>query len=195
MRELAILTFVTLDGVMQAPSGPDEDSSGNFDQGGWALPCWSEVMELVQREAMVQPYDLLLGRKTYNIFASHFPNAGPDNPVATMINNAKKYVASSTLSQLEWNNSEVITGDVASEVARLKQLDGPLLQVHGSQNLIQTLLANNLVDEFRLWTFPVLVGAGKRLFGDGRAPAGVKLAKSDTTANGAVMSIYRRSLR
>ncbi|TWT60949.1 dihydrofolate reductase family protein [Rubinisphaera italica] len=194
MRELAILTFVTVDGVMQAPHSPEEDTSNGFSQAGWARPCWYEVMEQVQREAMSDPYDLLLGRRTYEFFSAHHSSsAATDNPVAAMLNKAKKYVATNTLSNLTWNNSEAISGDIAAEVSRLKTQDGPLLQVHGSWQLVQTLLGNNLIDEFRLWTFPVLVGSGKRLFGNGSAPAGLKLVKSDTTTNGAVMSIYRVS--
>ena len=191
MRNLAILTFLTLDGVMQAPGSPEEDPSDGFMQGGWAVNYWDEVMAQVMEEAMAAPYDLLLGRKTYESFAAHWQNAG-DNPVANKLNNAKKYVATSTLSKLEWNNSIRITGDIAVEVSRLKDQDGPLLQVHGSCQLIQTLLAHELIDEFRLWIFPVVVGPGKRLFGQGIVPTGLKLVKSKTTLNGVIMSIYRR---
>ena len=192
MRELAVLTFVTLDGVMQSPSGPDEDPSGGFRHGGWARDGWDEVMEQVMREAMAEPYDLLLGRKTYEIFAAHFPNAA-DDPHVKRLNEATKFVVTSTLSDLAWKNSVRITGDVATEVSRLKDRDGPLLQVHGSCELIQTLLAHGLIDEFRLWTFPVVVGSGKRLFGDGSAPTPLKLLKSDSCPSGATMSLYRRA--
>ena len=161
MRNLAILTFLTLDGVMQAPASPEEDLSGGFMQGGWAVNYWDVVMAQVMEEAMAAPYDLLLGRKTYESFAAHWPNAG-DNPVANKLNNATKYVATSTLSKLEWKNSIHITGDIAEEVSRLKDQEGFLLQVHGSCQLIQTLLAHELIDEFQLWTFPVVVGPGKR---------------------------------
>ncbi|TQV83805.1 dihydrofolate reductase family protein [Denitrobaculum tricleocarpae] len=186
-RELAILTFQTLDGVMQAPRLPDEDSSGGFTRGGWADPHWDGVMEQVGKFAMAEPYDLLLGRKTYELFAPHFSGAGDTNPM----NSARKYVATSTLSQLDWNNSVALSGDVAQDVKALKSQDGPLLQVHGSWQLIQTLLAEHLIDEFRIWSFPVLVGPGKRLFGEGAMPRALKLVKSDTTSSGAVMSIYR----
>lgn len=192
MRELAILTFLTLDGVMQAPVQPEEDSSGGFKEGGWSVNYWDEVMEQVSEEAMAAPYDLLLGRKTYEIFAAHWPNVSND-PLADMLNNATKYVASSTLSHLEWKNSVRITGDIAGEVTRLKEQEGPLLQVHGSWHLIQTLLSHNLIDEFRLWTFPIVVGSGKRLFGHDTVPTGLKLVKTKTTLNGVVMSIYRRA--
>ncbi len=192
MRDLAILTFLTLDGVMQAPGGPEEDPSGGFMHGGWARNCWDDVMEQVMGEAMAAPYDLLLGRKTYEGFAAHWPDAGND-PAANTLNNATKFVATSTLSKLEWKNSVRITGDIAAEVSRLKDQDGPLLQVHGSWQLIQTLLSHGLIDEFRLWIFPVVVGSGKRLFGQGTVPTGLTLIKTDTCSTGAMMSIYRRA--
>lgn len=191
-RELAILTFVTLDGVMQAPAQPEEDFSGDFQHGGWAMPYWEEVMAQVKEEAMAEPYDLLLGRKTYEIFAPHFSNAGEDNGEAALLNKATKYVATNTLTDLGWNNSIAITGDIATGVARLKTQEGPLLQVHGSWRLIQTLLANDLVDEMRLWTFPVVVGSGKRLFGHDPARRDLMLTRSRTTSNDVVMGIYRR---
>ncbi|WP_282607026.1 dihydrofolate reductase family protein [Pelagibius sp. Alg239-R121] len=186
-RELAILTFQTLDGVMQAPKMPEEDTSGGFTQGGWADPHWDGVMAQVGREAMAAPYDLLLGRKTYQLFAPHFAPAGDANPM----NAARKYVATSTLDQLEWNNSVALTGDIADEIASLKNQEGPLLQVHGSWQLIQALLTNDLIDEFRIWTFPVLVGAGKRLFSEGTVPRGLTLIKAGTTATGVTMGLYR----
>ena len=138
---------------MQAPGGPEEDPSGGFMHGGWARDCWDDVMEQVMEEAMAAPYDLLLGRKTYEGFAAHWPDAGNDPP-ANKLNNATKFVATSTLSKLEWKNSVPITGDIAAEISRLKDQDGPLLQVHGSWQLIQTLLSHGLIDEFRLWDFP-----------------------------------------
>jgi len=191
VRELAILTFITLDGVMQGPSSPEENPSGQFTRGGWATDYWEDVMAQVRQEAMAKPYDILFGRKTYELFAAHWPNAGDDNPVAKMMNNATKYVASSTLTTLEWKNSTLLTGDMVSEVSRLKEQDGPLLQIHGSWQLIQTLLAHRLIDEFRLWTFPVVVGSGKRLFGQDTPPTPLKLVKTAPCPNGAVMSIYR----
>ena len=194
MRELAILTFQTLDGVMQAPSSPDEDRSGGFDLGGWAADYWEEVMQQVMAVAMAEPYDMLFGRTTYELFASHWPNEGTDNPAAGKLNSAKKYVATSSPDNLPpWQNTTPITGDVVAKVSELKAQDGPLIQVHGSGDLIQTLLANDLIDEFRLWTFPVMLGAGKRLFSGGTAPASLNTVKSGTTPNGVVMGIYRRS--
>lgn len=192
MRRLALLTFVTLDGVMQAPSVPEEDTSGGFTQGGWARPCWEEVMTQVMREAMAQPYDLLLGRTTYDMFASNFPNAPGDNPVAAKLNSATKYVVTSNPDGLDWKNSRQITGDIAEQVKQLKLQDGHILQVHGSWQLIQLLLANELVDEIRIWTFPVVVGAGKRLFGEGTLPSTFIFSKSEPCPSGAVMAIYRR---
>ncbi|WOO42450.1 dihydrofolate reductase family protein [Rubellicoccus peritrichatus] len=191
MRKIAILTFLTLDGVMQGPSSPEEDSSGGFARGGWAVNYWEDVMAQVMGEAMAEPYDLLLGRKTYEIFASHWPNVG-DNPVANILNNANKFVVTSALDQLEWKNTIPLTGNVVSEVTRLKEQEGPLLQIHGSWQLIQTLLAHGLVDEFRLWTFPVMVGGGKRLFSQDALPTGLKLVKTKATSSGVIMSIYRR---
>lgn len=193
MRELAILTFLTLDGVMQGPGSPEEDPSDGFTQGGWAANYWDEVMQQVMAEAMADPYDLLFGRKTYDIFAAYWPEAGDDNPVAKMLNRANKFVATtSTQNDIEWHNTTRITGDVAAEVSRLKAQDGPLLQVHGSCELIQTLLSHDLIDEYRLWTFPVVLGSGKCLFSQGAVPAELTLVKSETTSNGVVMGIYRR---
>lgn len=188
MRELAILTFLTLDGVMQL----QEDGSGDFDRGGWAAPFWEEVMAQVGREAMSLPYDMLFGRKTYDAFAAHWPNVEGD-PAADMMNAARKYVVSGGLPDLSWNNSHLISGDIPAEVAALKQQEGPLLQVHGSRHLLQTLLTHDLVDEFRLWIFPVIVGSGKRLFDTDAAPNRLKLVKSEHTPNGVVMTIFRKS--
>jgi len=191
MRKLAILTFQTLDGVMQAPGLPEEDYSGDFTQGGWAKECWDEVMEQVGREAMAEPYDLLIGKSTYDIFATGFSNADSHNPTAEKLNNAKKYVVTSSLKELQWKNSQKISGDIPAEISRLKKQDGPLLQVHGSWQLIQSLLTNELIDEFRIWTFPVVVGSGKRLFADGAVPASLKLTKFETCSCGAFMSFWR----
>ncbi|MEM7443923.1 MAG: dihydrofolate reductase family protein [Pseudomonadota bacterium] len=193
MRDLAILTFMTLDGVMQGPSSPKEDPSGSFTQGGWAAPYWGEVMAQVRAEAMSEPYDILFGRKTYELFASHFPENGADDPESRMLNEARKYVVTSTMTDLAWQNSAPISGDIPEEVRRLKRMDGPLIQVHGSRALIQTLIAYDLIDEFRLWTFPVVVGTGAQLFGPQTERRDLSLVKSAQTANGVVMSIYRRA--
>ena len=195
MRTLAILTFLTLDGVMQAPSDPEEDRSGGFAQGGWARPCWDEVMQQVMREAMADPYDLLLGKTTYDLFAASFAESGNNNPVAEKLNSATKFVVTSSTSRLQWQNSERITGNIAYAVTRLKDQNGPLLQIHGSWQLIQTLLSEDLIDEYRLWTFPVVVGKGKRLFDQGGLPTNLELLKAESCPCGAVMTIYRRILK
>lgn len=193
MRDLALLTFLTLDGVMQSPGRPEEDPSGGFARGGWAQGCWDEVMAQVMEEAMAEPYDLLLGRKTYESFAASFADAGGGNPAAQKLNSATKFVVTSTPDELSWSGSERVSGDVAAAVAALKAQEGPLLQVHGSWQLAQALIAHDLVDEFRLWVFPVVVGSGKRLFEGTTATGGLTLLRSRTTASGAVMSIYRRA--
>lgn len=187
MRKLAILTFMTLDGIMQAPKMPEEDLSGGFKGGGWADPYWDDVMKMVGKEAMAEPYDVLFGRNTYDVFAAH---ATDDHPM----HNFNKFVVTSDPTTLSWNNSFPITGDVITKIARLKEQDGPLLQVHGSCELIQTLLSHDLVDELRLWIFPVVVGEGKRLFGDGIVPAKFDLVRTDSTSNGVIMGIYRRQV-
>jgi dihydrofolate reductase len=189
LRKLTVNTFLTLDGVMQAPGGPEEDRSGGFAHGGWSVNYWDEDMMQVMGEAMGTPFDLVLGRKTYEIFAAHWPNA-TDEPGAKPLNDARKYVATRTLKSLDWQNSFLIQGDVAEGVADLKQQEGPELQVHGSSNLIQTLLRHKLIDEFRIWTFPVLVGSGKRIFADGTTAAGLRLIDSKTSSTGVVIGTY-----
>jgi len=188
MRKLAVLTFVTLDGVMQAPKLPEEDPSNGFKNGGWADEYWDEVIAHVGEEAMNHPYDLLLGRKTYELFATNNAQGSSSNP----LNNYTKYVVTGSKNKLDWKNSIPITGNVVEEIAKLKSQNGLLLQVHGSQQLIQTLLLNDLIDEFRLWTFPVIVGNGKRLFEHGCIPINLTLVKSKRTSNGVIMSIYQR---
>ncbi len=194
MRELAILSFVTLDGVMQSPTSPEEDPSGGFAGGGWGAPYWEEVMPQVYAEAMSEPYDLLFGRRTYDVFASHWPNVGGEDPVAARLNGGHKYVVTRSEGHpLPWAESTRLTGDVVAGIKSLKSGDGPLIQVHGSSELIQTLLAHDLIDEFRLWTFPVVVGGGKRLFADGVAPGSLELVRTGSTGNGVVMAFYRRA--
>ena len=191
MRKIAVLSFVTLDGVMQAPGGPDEDPSGNFKHGGWSVGYWDDVMGKVMAEQMGHPYGLLLGRKTYEIFAAYWPKA-KDVPGADGLNKARKYVVSKTPRKLDWNNSVLVTGNIPEEIKKLKRVDGPELQVHGSSNLIQTLLKNDLVDEFRLKIYPVSIGHGKRLFGDGTIPASFKLLESVTSPSGVIIATYGR---
>ena len=194
MRELAILSFVTLDGVMQSPTSPDEDPSEGFTGGGWGAPYWERVMPQVYAEAMSEPYDLLFGRRTYEAFAAHWPYVDDeDDPVAARLNGGHKYVVTGSAElPLVWGPATRISGDVVGEIARLKAGEGPLIQVHGSAELIQTLLAHDLIDVYRLWTFPVVVGGGKRLFADGAVPGRLRLVRSGSTEGGVVMSIYRR---
>jgi dihydrofolate reductase len=189
MRKLIVNTFLTLDGVMQAPGGPGEDDSGGFTQGGWSVNYWDEMMGQVMGEAMSSPFALVLGRRTYDIFAAHWPHA-IDDPGAKPLNEATKYVASRSRPTLEWNNSVLLEGDAAEAIAALKREDGPELQVHGSGNLIQTLLRHNLVDQYRLWVFPCVVGSGKRLFSEGTIPAGLKLVDSKVSTTGVVIGTY-----
>jgi dihydrofolate reductase len=191
MRKLAINTFLTLDGVMQAPGGPEEDPTGGFTQGGWSFGYWDDVMGQRMGESMARGFDLLLGRRTYEIFAAHWPHvADAEDPGAAALNSAKKYVASRTLERVDWTNSTLLKGDVAAAVAKLKAQDGSEIQVHGSANLIQTLITHGLIDEYRLWIFPVIVGPGKRLFADGVVPAGLELRDSKTSTTGVVMATY-----
>jgi len=191
MRKLAINTFLTLDGVMQAPGGPEEDPTGGFTQGGWSFGYWDDAMGQRMGESMARGFDLLLGRRTYEIFAAHWPHVSEaEDPGAAALNKAKKYVASRTLERVDWTNSTLLEGDVATAVAKLKAQDGPEIQVHGSANLIQTLIKHGLIDEYRLWIFPVVVGRGKRLFADGVVPAGLELLDSKTSTTGVVMATY-----
>jgi len=189
MRKLIVSTFLTLDGVMQAPGGPGEDDSDGFAHGGWSVNYWDEQMGEVMGEAMSTGFDLVLGRKTYDIFAAHWPHASEQDG-AKPLNDATKYVASRSRPELGWSNSVLIEGDVAQGVAALKQEDGPELQVHGSGDLIQTLLRHNLVDEYRLLIFPLVIGSGKRLFSEGTVPAGLKLLDSTVSTTGVVIGTY-----
>ena len=206
MRSLIAPMFVTVDGVTQAPGGPDEDPTGGFTQGGWAVNHWDDTMYSAMGEMLASPFDLLLGRRTYEIFAAHWPQIGAgereerggtasevDDPAAAALNSARKYVASRSLDSVTWNNSVLLEGDVADAVAKPKTEDGPDIITQGSSDLLQTLLAHDLVDEFRIWTFPVVVGPGQRLFGRGRIPAGLRLVDSKTSSTGVVMVTYRRA--
>ena len=188
MRKLVVNTFVSLDGIMQAPGGPEEDPTGGFQHGGWTVPFWDEQMGEAMGEFMGKPFDLVLGRKTYDIFAAHWPHT--DAPGAAELNRATKYVASRTPRTLEWENSQLLEGDVGEAVARLKEGDGPELQVHGSSDLIQTLLQHGLIDQFRVWIFPVVLGAGKRLFSEGAPPAALRLVDSQVSTTGVTMATY-----
>jgi len=190
MRKLIVQTFLTLDGVMQAPGGPGEDDEGGFALGGWSVNYWDEQMGQVMGEATGRPFAMVLGRKTYDIMAAYWPNA-PEEAGGKVFNDATKYVSSRGRPNLEWSNSVLIEGDAAEGIAALKKEDGPELQVHGSGNLIQTLLRHNLVDEYRLWVFPVVIGSGKRLFADGTIPVGLKLVDGKISTTGVVLGTYR----
>jgi dihydrofolate reductase len=189
MRKLIVSTFLTLDGVMQAPGGPGEDDSDGFAHGGWSVRYWDDLMGEVMGAAMSVPFDLVLGRRTYDIFAAHWPHAS-DADGAKPLNDATKYVASRSRPTLEWRNSVLIEGDVAEGVAALKQQDGPELQVHGSGNLVQTLLRHDLVDQYRLWIFPLVLGSGKRLFSEGTIPSGLRLVDSRVSTTGVFIGTY-----
>ncbi len=189
MRKLIVSTFLTLDGVMQAPGGPGKDDSGGFAHGGWSVNYWDDLMGQVMTEAMSPPFDLVLGRKTYDVFAAYWPHASEEDD-SKPLNDATKYVASRGHPTLEWGRAALIEGDAAKGIASLKKEDGPDLQVHNSGNLIQTLMRHNLVDEYRLWVFPVILGSGKRLFSDGTIPAGLRLVDSKVSTTGVVIGTY-----
>jgi dihydrofolate reductase len=190
MRKLLVTTFLTLDGVMQAPGGPGEDDSGGFAHGGWSVYYWDEQMGQVMGEATSRPFAMVLGRRTYDIMAAYWPNA-PEQEGGKVFNEATKYVASRGRPNLEgWSNSVLIEGDAAEGLAALKAEDGPELQVHGSANLIQTLLRHNLVDQFRLWVFPLVIGSGKRLFSEGTIPSGLALVDHKVSTTGVVIGTY-----
>jgi dihydrofolate reductase len=194
MRKLIVLSFIALDNVMQAPGGPEEDPTGGFEHEGWVAGYFDDFLLNVMIKQTSKPFDLLLGRKTYEIFAAYWPYVNPDrNPFAAKLNNAKKYLASKTLTKLNWNNSELINGDIPDGIKRIKEQDGPEIQVHGSSNLVQTLLKHDLVDELWLKIFPVTLGTGKRLFAEGTIPAGFKLLESGISPSGVIIANYERS--
>ena len=191
VRKLIVATFLTLDGVMQAPGAPEEDPAEGFTHGGWSVNYWDDVMGARMGESMGRPFELLLGRKTYEIFAAHWPHS--TEPGAEVLNRATKYVASRTLDSVDWENSHLLEGDVPAAVRKLKDADGPELQVHGSGDLLQTLQQHDLVDEYRLMIFPLVLGSGKRLFGDGTIPAALRLADSTIATTGVVLATYERA--
>jgi dihydrofolate reductase len=189
--KLVVGTFVTLDGVMQAPGGPEEDRSGGFDHGGWLVPHFDDMMGQVMDDWIRRADGLLLGRKTYEIFAAHWPYVTGDDPIAKKLNSVRKHIVSRTLDRVDWNNSTLVKGDVVEAIRRLKSEPGSELQVHGSGDLIQTLLEHQLIDEFRLWIFPVLLGTGKRLFANGTMPARLKLVETQTSSTGVVLQVHQ----
>lgn len=189
---LIVTTFLSLDGVMQAPGGPDEDRSHGFGHGGWLVPYADQDMGRIVDDWIASADSFLLGRKTYEIFAAHWPHVTAENdPVATKLNSLPKYVVSKTLDKVEWNNSTLIKGNVAEEVAKLKRRPGKELQVHGSGELAQTLMQHDLVDEYRLWFYPVVLGSGKRLFREGSVAKALRLVSSNTTSTGVVVNSYQ----
>jgi dihydrofolate reductase len=190
MRKIIVLSFITLDGVMQGPGGPTEDTSGNFKNGGWTVPYFDDFLGQIMTEQMSRPFDLLLGRKTFEIFASYWPHHEDEG---ASINKATKYVASNTLTKHEWSKSVFLNGDVVEKIKKLKKQDGPDLQVHGSSNLIQTLLEHDLVDEFWLKIFPVTLGMGKRLFDTGTIPTSYTVTESTSSPSGVIIATFKRA--
>lgn len=189
MRKLVVNTFVTLDGVMQAPGGPEEDPTGGFNCGGWSFNYWDELMGQIMDDSMKEPFELLLGRRTYEIFAAHWPFL-KDDPVVELFSGINKYVVTKSLNEVTWENSFLIKDNVVEKIKKLKESGGPELQVHGSSNLIQTLIKNNLIDEFRLWIFPIIIGQGKKLFGEGTVPSNLKLRDSKVSGTGVIICNY-----
>ena len=190
MRKLVVGTFVTLDGVMQAPGGPNEDREGGFQHGGWLVPYFDEKFGEIMSEWTKRADAFLLGRKTYEMFADSWPNStDPAEP----LNIRPKFVASRTLEKVSWNNSILLRGEVAQEVAKLKAQAGGEIQVHGSGNLVQTLFQHDLVDTLRIWQFPVVLGTGKRLFGEGTIPRSFRLVDTQLNTTGAVLHVYERA--
>ena len=192
MRKVIAAAFISLDGVIQAPGGPTEDPTGGFTHGGWTVNYWDDAMGQYMGESFSKPFDLLLGRKTYEIFAAHWPFAPAGDPTAALFDRVTKYVATSSSEPLTWINS-VALHDVPGEIAALKQTDGPDLLTQGSSALLQTLLEHDLIDEFRLLVFPLVLGPGKRLFGQGTRPGALKLTSTTVSTTGVIMTTYERA--
>ena len=190
MRKLIASAFVSLDGIMQAPGGPEEDPTGDFAMGGWMFNFADDNMDSSKAGFDGKDRELVLGRRTYEIFEAYWPYQPGDHPIAITLNAAKKYVASRTRTKLHWNNSALLTGDVVQVVSALKAQSGPGLQIIGSSHLIQTLQAASLIDEYNVWTFPVVLGRGKRLFNETAKPSALRLARSRVSPTGVVMSTY-----
>jgi dihydrofolate reductase len=189
MRKIIAITQVTLDGVMQAPGGPEEDPRNGFTHGGWAMPFVDDAAGQVIGEIMAGEFDLLLGRRTYEIFAGYWPHQG-ENPIAKAFNKATKYVVTRSLERLDWTKSRRIDDDAVKKVRQLKASDGPTLHIWGSGELLQTLIAADLVDEYRLWVFPVVLGEGKRLFDNGVPPRALTLVETRSTPSGVLLNTY-----
>ena len=193
MRKIVTTTFVTLDGVMQGPGGPEEDTSNGFTYGGWQFG-WDEVADnIMDSTVQADPFDLLLGRRTYDIFAAYWPNHKEEQRWGKPFNSAKKYIVAHLPFKLSWSNSILITGDVVKDLKKLKNSDGPDLLVYGSGNLIQMLLGNNLIDRMHIWTLPVTIGTGKKLFAEGTRPERFKLVDSEITPSGVIFATYEPS--
>jgi dihydrofolate reductase len=190
MRKIIAITQVTLDGVMQGPGGPEEDPSNGFTLGGWAMPFVDQAAKEIIDETIAGEFDMLLGRRTYQIFTAYWPHHD-DNPIGKAFNQATKYVVTRTLDRLDWKPSQRIGGNVVEELRRLKASNGPALHVWGSSELLQTLIPAELVDEHRLWVFPVVLGKGKRLFQNGVPPRGLTLAATQSTPSGILANTYR----
>jgi len=191
MRKIIVLSMITLDGVMQAPCGPTEDTTGDFEYGGWTVPYVDDFSGQVMAEQMGRPFDLLLGRKTYDIFASYWPHQ--TDPVASAFNKATKYVASTTAIKYDWEKTVILKDNLVEQIKKLKEEDGPELQVHGSGNFIQALLQRFLVDEFWLKIFPITLGKGKRLFDTGTIPAAFTLIESKISPSGVIIASFKRA--
>ena len=190
MRKLIVSTFASLDGIMQAPGGPEEDPTGGFTLGGWMFGYGDESMDISESGFDGKDREVVLGRRTYEIFEAYWPYQPDDHPIAKTLNAAKKYVASRTLTMLHWNNSTLLHGDVVSAIIALKAQPGADLQVIGSGNFIQTLQAASLIDEYNVWTFPVVLGRGKRLFSETAKPSALRLVRSHVSTTGVVMNTY-----
>jgi len=190
LRELIVIDQVTVDGVMQGPGGPEEDPRTGFTHGGWVRPFWDDAMGQVLDEIMAGEFDMLFGRRTYDVFAAYWPNQG-DNPITKAFNKATKYVVTRSPDRLDWEISKRIGGNVVDEVRRLKASDGPALHIGGSHQLLQALIAAELVDEYRMLVFPVVLGKGKRLFESGVSPRGLTMVNSRSTPKGVLFNTYR----
>jgi dihydrofolate reductase len=188
-RKIIAITQVTVDGVMQAPGGPEEDPSSGFTHGGWAMLFGDDTLNQVIGEIMSGEFDMLLGRRTYEIFAGYWPNQ--NGPIAKAFNKAKKYVVTRRLDRLDWERSQRIDGEVVEKLRHLKESNGPELHIWGSSELLQTLITADLVDEYRLWVSPVVLGKGKRLFGNGVPPRGLSLVATRSTPKGVLLNTYR----
>jgi dihydrofolate reductase len=192
MRKINASTFISLDGVMQAPGGPEEDPTEKFKFGGWTVPYWDDASGAIMGEIFSKPYELLLGRKTYDIFAAYWPQHN-DNPIGEQFNAVTKYVATSAPDTLTWHNSKPLGSDVVASLRELKKQDGPDLLIQGSSVLAHSLLASDLIDKLTLLVYPVILGHGKRLFDDAALPSSFRLASSKTSSTGVVMSTYERA--